>query len=351
MHDISFVITSIKPYNLFAKKVIDNIYKMNGDIDFEVIVCHPDKVDDRRVRWIKDSGTGNNHAINFAAKKTKSRYISFLSDDNLINGDLFGIVKFLDSKIFKNRKFKIATIPAGQTTEITKIERFPSFPKPLLATNNFFKLPDINVMCHPTLSIETLELLDGYVFHPYIKYFFDWWLGAYLFLNNENGLQYNGVTLSPIKNGPQYGYSVDKICGIFQQKYFGESYVNIYRLIKNYTIGDKYVYDSQDDLLTENNILNKISCMNANRLISIAKPRETKMKYYRLIFKKENNQVVFSEIIEQEIAKNELESMNWDAPIIRHEIAGHIHFLALDRDYLDAMLLGIGIYQTMNGIV
>jgi hypothetical protein len=75
------------------------------------------------------------------------------------------------------------------------------------------------------------------------------------------------------------------------------------------------------------------------------------MKYYRLIFKKENDQVLFSQIIEQDVLKHELESMNWDAPIIRHEMAGHIHFLALDREYLDAMLLGIGTYQTLAGII
>jgi hypothetical protein len=75
------------------------------------------------------------------------------------------------------------------------------------------------------------------------------------------------------------------------------------------------------------------------------------MKYYRLIFKREDDKVLFSEIIEQEIATEELESMNWDAPIVRHEIAGHIHFLALDRDYLDAMMLGIGTYQALAGII
>ena len=73
------------------------------------------------------------------------------------------------------------------------------------------------------------------------------------------------------------------------------------------------------------------------------------MRYYRLIFKKENDKVMFSENIEQEMPRHELESMNWDAPIIRHEMAGHIHFLSLDRDYLDAMLLGIGTYQIMSG--
>ncbi len=60
---------------------------------------------------------------------------------------------------------------------------------------------------------------------------------------------------------------------------------------------------------------------------------------------------MFSDIIEQDIAKQDLESMNWDSPIIKHEIAGHIHFLALDRDYLDAMLLGVGTYQSLAGII
>lgn len=75
------------------------------------------------------------------------------------------------------------------------------------------------------------------------------------------------------------------------------------------------------------------------------------MKYYRLIFKQEDGKALFSEIIEQEIAQNEFEQMNWDAPIIKHEMAGHIHFLALDRDYLDAMLLGIGTYQILSGAI
>ena len=75
------------------------------------------------------------------------------------------------------------------------------------------------------------------------------------------------------------------------------------------------------------------------------------MKYYRLIFKRENEKVLFSEIIEQEVTVSEFESMNWDSPIIRHEMAGHVHFIALDRDYLDAMLFGIGTYQVMSGTI
>lgn len=73
------------------------------------------------------------------------------------------------------------------------------------------------------------------------------------------------------------------------------------------------------------------------------------MKYYRLIFKEEDGKVLFSQILEQEVSKIDFEGMNWDKPIIRHEIAGHVHFLSLDRDYLDAMLLGVGTYQILSG--
>ena len=74
------------------------------------------------------------------------------------------------------------------------------------------------------------------------------------------------------------------------------------------------------------------------------------MKYYRLIFKQEDGKVMFSQIIEQEMSKPDFESMNWTSPIVRHEMAGHIHFLALDREYLDAMLLGVGTYQALSGV-
>tara|TARA_B100001123_G_C14647553_1_gene764307 strand:- start:289 stop:549 length:261 start_codon:yes stop_codon:yes gene_type:complete len=71
------------------------------------------------------------------------------------------------------------------------------------------------------------------------------------------------------------------------------------------------------------------------------------MKYFRLIFKVEDNQVMFSDLIEQEVEEDQFENMIWDKPIIRHEVGGHVHYIALDRDYLEAMLLGIGTYQEL----
>jgi len=75
------------------------------------------------------------------------------------------------------------------------------------------------------------------------------------------------------------------------------------------------------------------------------------MKYFRLIFKLEDDQVMFSDIIEQEVDQEQFETMVWDKPIIRHEIGEHVHYIALDRDYLEAMLLGVGTYQQLLHVV
>ena len=72
------------------------------------------------------------------------------------------------------------------------------------------------------------------------------------------------------------------------------------------------------------------------------------MKYYRIIFRKQEDTVLFSEIQEHEIDQEEFESMKWDRPIIRHVMGGDQHFLSLDATYLDAMVLGIGTYLEMN---
>ena len=71
------------------------------------------------------------------------------------------------------------------------------------------------------------------------------------------------------------------------------------------------------------------------------------MKYYRIIFRKQDDAVMFSEIQEHEADEEDFQKMQWDRPIIRHVMGGDHHFLALDPTYLDAMALGIGTYQYM----
>ena len=76
------------------------------------------------------------------------------------------------------------------------------------------------------------------------------------------------------------------------------------------------------------------------------------MKYFRVIFKRdEAGQCVFTDVIEQDISDEDFQKMNWEKPIIRHEVADHVHFLALDSSYLEAMLLGVGVYQVLNAAI
>ena len=46
------------------------------------------------------------------------------------------------------------------------------------------------------------------------------------------------------------------------------------------------------------------------------------MKYYRLIFRKQDGTVFFSEIQEHEIDKEEFQQMKWDRPIVRQVMGG-----------------------------
>lgn len=72
------------------------------------------------------------------------------------------------------------------------------------------------------------------------------------------------------------------------------------------------------------------------------------MKYYRLIFKKDEVGVAFSEIAEQYVDSGTFNEMDWAKPIIRHFDGKYLHFIALDREYLECMLAGISAYQEMS---
>lgn len=74
------------------------------------------------------------------------------------------------------------------------------------------------------------------------------------------------------------------------------------------------------------------------------------MKYYRLIFKKDEKGVAFSEIVEQVVDEKTFESMIWDKPIIKHFDGKYLHFISLNSEYLECMILGISAYKELEEI-
>jgi hypothetical protein len=65
------------------------------------------------------------------------------------------------------------------------------------------------------------------------------------------------------------------------------------------------------------------------------------MRYYRLIFKCENGKALISDLVEQDIDEATFNSMSWEKPILRQFDGVHLHFISLQREYLEAMVDGI----------
>ncbi len=74
------------------------------------------------------------------------------------------------------------------------------------------------------------------------------------------------------------------------------------------------------------------------------------MKYYRIIFRKndENGTPEWTDIVEGDMADKDFQQMNWEKPIIRQLTKDHIHYMSLEEDYLNAMVLGIHTYKQME---
>jgi len=258
MKDFSFLISSKRDYGTHARRTVDSIFELKTDYSFEVIVCHPDEIKDDRVKWVKDDKLiGANYAFNLALLNSCGRYVSICVDDCVVKGDIFGSINFLESELFKDRKFKITTLSAmssyGSTNEVTNFEKKPKHKDVLVAMDCYLIPPSFNVMCFPIISRETIEKeLGGFIFHPRIKSGHDWWLGAFLQMNDEPGIQYNNAKFFSLgtPNKLKFDPIIREPCASF----LGESYVNTYRLIKNYKKGMPYVYDSEDDYLTEQKI-------------------------------------------------------------------------------------------------
>ena len=76
------------------------------------------------------------------------------------------------------------------------------------------------------------------------------------------------------------------------------------------------------------------------------------MTYYRIIFRtNDNGETEWTEIITQEMDESDFEKMNWEKPIIRHQVGNQTHFIALDNKYLDAMILGIRTYKGQDATI
>jgi glycosyltransferase involved in cell wall biosynthesis len=261
--DVTILMVSIKDYNNFGSKVVDAIYSKDTDKTFEVIVCHPEHIDDKRVVHITDNKkTGATSALNHCVRYSKGDVIFAINDDNDPTHDLFGAYDFLQSGIFSDKKFRVATFPGGNSPQISyngPIASSSSCPgKEILdKLDCFVEVPRFPVMCYPIVDRETLvKHFDYCIFHPSLKYFGDIWLGGFLHLNGYEAHQYNGCFFRSI-GGVDYGSSYCPIMKQNTKQFELEAFVNLYRLFKHYRPGKPYNY-GLDLMLDHNFIVNKL---------------------------------------------------------------------------------------------
>lgn len=220
---ISFLISTNRPYFLFAKRVVDTLYT-NSDIkNHEIIICSTDKIIDNRIIFVDDELKLNGpQGFNQAAKKSTGDFLVVLTDDHIPDTNFQIIPQFFKNNYFHGKKFKVATSMSNSPC-YTNHGDTPSYLHRIL-------------MCRfPIMNRETFNLLGGYIFHPDFNFkspaFADHFLSIFLFLNGCETIEIPFILRDFQNQIPEF---IDK-----NSDY--ESLQVLKKLIYNYKPNDNYV--------------------------------------------------------------------------------------------------------------
>lgn len=229
MCNISFLISTNRPYNICAKRVVDGIEQQGLLDNNEVIVCSNDPIQDNRIVNIEDTLKINGTlGFNQAAKASNGDILVVLCDDHevLVNTSIENI---FNNDIFKDRKYKILTM-ATHTDALR-----PAYLGPIPEYPETYIIPRTPMCRFPILTRETYVNLGNYIFHPKFNlkssFFPDNYLSYFLYMNNEEVVQTKDIILYSYQNEVQQ----------HNNQYFDEC-LNIYMdLLTNLKSGDPYV--------------------------------------------------------------------------------------------------------------
>lgn len=209
--DISFILPTNRSFHNFSKKVIDNINSLNFfDKTYEIIVVSPTEIVGQNVFHVKEQGTNNGcvDAYNEGYNVSTGEYIFLCSDDHYFDQNCVLITEVLESRLFNNKKLKIACLPTNR--------------------HGPCKLPDYTncggiIARYPVFHRETVEQhLGGYIYHPSFKHHYpDNWLGFWMSSQGEPTIEINKYDMITFNN------SCEKIHDDYDEKQFR-------RLIENY---------------------------------------------------------------------------------------------------------------------
>ncbi len=78
MKEISILLPSLRPE--MVKRRIEEFAQTNSNVDYEIIVVSPFKVEGKNVKWIEDRRLGSVFATNLAYYYSNSNYVMYYSD-------------------------------------------------------------------------------------------------------------------------------------------------------------------------------------------------------------------------------------------------------------------------------
>ena len=202
--DISFILPTNRNFNNFSKKVIDNINSLNFfGKTYEIIAVSPNEIVGQNVTHVKEEGSNNGcvGAYNIGYNQSTGDYIFLCSDDHYFDKNCVLMIEVLKSRLFQNKKLKIACLPTNKHGPC----KLPDY------TNS-----DSIIARYPVFDRKTVEkYLGGYIYHPIFKHHYpDNWLGYWMDKQGEPAIEINKYDMITFNN------SCEKIHDDYDEKQF-----------------------------------------------------------------------------------------------------------------------------------
>ena len=227
--EISYLISTNRPYQQCAQRVVDGLVNQGCLDNGEIIICSPNPIDDSRVIFCEDQIKINGPlGFNQAAHIAQGNILTVMCDDHDVFIDIDKIVNLFNFPDFEGREYHISTMSTmDDNLHPAYLGPIPGYPR----TDTLPRTP----MCRfPILDRKTYKKL-GTLFHPSFNlkssFFPDNYLSYFLYTNHEPVIQTTAMKLKSF----QHELAAEETL------YFDEC-LNIYLdLIEDLQPGDPYV--------------------------------------------------------------------------------------------------------------
>lgn len=240
---VSFLMSTKRPFNEFARRVIRNItsWQIYNKVSCEILIygplsefenyktaIHEDGLSFDYIKYFIDTElNGSITGYNYLYTQSIGEYVVPTPDDLICAYDWSEPIKFLESSVFQDRKFKLCAIGSGGNTMIPSPTHRPEYPTPHIVEN------DCLVLGMAFTWRWTIErYFNGYIFHPKFKHVWgDNWMPYWMYRMGEGHLVCPDTPFCGFAGSPTFSGDYDK-----------EDFSTFCKLIENLEVHGKRKY-------------------------------------------------------------------------------------------------------------